>query len=86
MPVVRASTATINLDVRVLFRSTVSPSMSLVLIKGLKIRLLPGIGPYRLVEQLGEGGMGVVHLALAPSGRAVADGQLLAAQWLRARR
>ena len=39
-------------------------------------RFVPGpaewIGPYRLVEQLGEGGMGVVHLALAPSGRAVA--------------
>jgi len=30
------------------------------------------LGPYRLVEQLGEGGMGVVHLALAESGRAVA--------------
>jgi serine/threonine protein kinase len=30
------------------------------------------IGPYRLVQQLGEGGMGVVHLALAESGRAVA--------------
>ena len=30
------------------------------------------IGPYRLIEQLGEGGMGVVHLALAESGRAVA--------------
>ncbi|EAX0569000.1 serine/threonine protein kinase, partial [Salmonella enterica] len=30
------------------------------------------IGPYRLIQQLGEGGMGVVHLALAPNGRAVA--------------
>jgi len=30
------------------------------------------IGPYRLIERLGEGGMGVVHLALAESGRAVA--------------
>ncbi|MFD0657912.1 serine/threonine-protein kinase [Thermocatellispora tengchongensis] len=30
------------------------------------------IGPYRLLGRLGEGGMGTVYLALAPTGRAVA--------------
>jgi serine/threonine protein kinase len=39
-------------------------------------RLLPtdpeSIGPYRLLGRLGEGGMGTVYLALAPTGRAVA--------------
>src|SRR3954451_9773633 len=30
------------------------------------------IGPYRPVQRIGEGGMGVVHLALDPQGRVVA--------------
>ncbi|HEY9410364.1 MAG TPA: hypothetical protein VIP77_12350, partial [Jiangellaceae bacterium] len=35
------------------------------------------IGPYRVVEQIGEGGMGVVHLAVS------ADGGLVAVKTLR---
>jgi hypothetical protein len=30
------------------------------------------LGPYRLLERIGEGGMGVVHLAVSPSGALVA--------------
>ena len=30
------------------------------------------VGPYRIVQRLGEGGMGIVHLGLDPGGRAVA--------------
>lgn len=35
-------------------------------------RTLERVGPYRLLEEIGEGGMGIVHLALDPRGRAVA--------------
>jgi predicted Ser/Thr protein kinase len=35
-------------------------------------RLPATLGPYRLQERLGEGGMGVVHLARDPQGRSVA--------------
>src|SRR5579862_9357384 len=35
-------------------------------------RLPASLGPYRLQDRLGEGGMGVVHLALDPEGQQVA--------------
>jgi predicted Ser/Thr protein kinase len=50
---------------------------------------LPGtLGPYRLQDRLGEGGMGVVHLALDPAGQLVAVKVLraLGAEGLTARR
>jgi eukaryotic-like serine/threonine-protein kinase len=37
------------------------------------------IGAYRLVRELGRGGMGIVHEALAPDGRTVALKLLLSA-------
>jgi predicted Ser/Thr protein kinase len=51
-------------------------------------RLPASLGPYRLQERLGEGGMGVVHLALDPEGRLVAVKVLrsLMAQDVNARR
>jgi serine/threonine protein kinase len=51
-------------------------------------RLPASLGPYRLQERLGEGGMGVVHLALDPEGRLVAIKVLrsLMAQDVNARR
>ena len=35
-------------------------------------RLAERLGPYRLIQRIGEGGMGIVHFALDPHGRAVA--------------
>jgi serine/threonine protein kinase len=51
-------------------------------------RLPASLGPYRLQDRLGEGGMGVVHLALDPEGRLVAIKVLrsLMAQDINARR
>ncbi|NHC44440.1 serine/threonine-protein kinase [Motilibacter aurantiacus] len=39
---------------------------------GEPVRAEEHLGPYRLLGRVGEGGMGVVHLALDPGGRAVA--------------
>src|SRR5579863_5682266 len=45
-------------------------------------RLPASLGPYRLQDRLGEGGMGVVHLALDPEGQQVAIKVLAAAKVL----
>ncbi|MBP9917198.1 MAG: protein kinase [Dermatophilaceae bacterium] len=52
--------------------SELPPSRDDGAVAGPTQRLAERLGPYRLIQRIGEGGMGIVYFALDPTGRAVA--------------